>query len=67
MEGLLEEQPQSQMLSTGKKKFRKDVIERDLKELMAKFGFNPEGDMERQIMATFISNLFSASLITVKD
>ena len=64
MEELLDESDSVDLKTKSGKKFKQQNLEQDLREILVKYGLNPDGDIERQIVATFISNLYSANLVS---
>jgi len=51
--------PVENIQQIGKKQIDKNQLLLDLNNLMAKYGYNPRHSAEQQIIATFISNLYS--------
>lgn len=57
------EQESIKFITPSGKSFPKAKIENDIKELMKQYGFNPNGFAEKQIIDTFLRNLYSTKLI----
>lgn len=51
------------IMKTAKMEFKKADIIGDLKKIIAKYGLNPNGQVEGEIISTFVRNLYSAKLV----
>ena len=63
VEGLKKGDDDPTILKGPTKNFKKGDLVSDLKAIVSKYGLNPNGAAENQIISTFVSNLYSVGLV----